>query len=326
MRQTLLLALTVAAAEASLPIRRDSAPSTSSINTVSSTNTASPSRPRDGPPYAQLMREKCTPSTNATGLPDFNAPCNILRAISAQCQYGPRGLDRVTSPDVTAASLGEPQSPETERTCLCQSQFLDATLGCNACKATLPTSGDVEHKALLLPDYDTWSDFGKGAMARYCSLEYTPDKAYLDFWTDFLEEAMDVDYGKAQASSLAREASSSSPPATRSSLTPTTSSDVSLYYTMSVSGSAAYSLSMPTPESSRNEAVYTNTYTSDRQIVPSGMAEGGLDSDSDSSSDGSNDEEASTTLSADSGAATGNTKAFAGGVGVLASFGVAAVF
>ncbi|KAM3423492.1 hypothetical protein BST61_g920 [Cercospora zeina] len=70
------------------------------------------------------------------GFPDLDVPCNAVSAIQAQCMYG------IDSNDLWNLSDGnegvEPNEPpmqsyESQRVCVCESQFWDQLAGCVAC-------------------------------------------------------------------------------------------------------------------------------------------------------------------------------------------------
>lgn len=316
MRQSILLALTAAVADASLVIKRDSTSATPSVDTVSAADSADSSATETDTPTTEdicFLR-------NATGYSDFNAPCNILKAIQGQCTYGPRALEFLNLPldreEDEYPNFNDPEwaelSPEAQRICYCQSQFTDAMLGCQACHAA--QYGPEVDLTAGLKGYDSYQDLAEDVMSQYCDVDFKPEKSFAEFYDEATEDAIDDDEQPGSSPSTSNATASAT-----SSIN--TSTDVSLYYTMQVTGTSLYDLSLPSPESSGGQITYTTSSTSDGEIVPTGVAELGSMSNSDSENGGvKNDDEASTTSSADSGAAT----AFAGGVGVLAFIGIAA--
>jgi hypothetical protein len=153
--------------------------------------------------------------------------------------------------------------------------------------------------------------FIHATMTRYCDVAYTPTQSFLEFYFD----AEGSTFGRGGSS---RHESSSSSSSSSSYSDPVgTATDVSLYYTMSVTRSDAYDLAVPT--GSNGNVTFTSTRTSDGQIVPTAVnaRESGSGGASGSGSEGA----ASTTSSADSGAAT----AYAGAAGVFAVAALAAI-
>ena len=186
---------------------------------------------------------------------------------------------------------------------------MDATLGCWAClRAHEGTGSDVDDD-----DVDGGRDletFVHATMARYCDVAYTPTQSFLEFYFQAEGETFG---GKGVYSS------SSSSSSTSASEPIGTSTDVSLYYTMSVTRSDAYDLAVPT--GSDGNVTYTSTRTADGQIVPTavdarGSGSGGFTEAASGSSSAGEEGAASTTTSlADSGAAA---TAYAGAAGVFA--------
>lgn len=147
-----------------------------------------------------------------------------------------------------------------------------------------------------LDDFDSW--FGP-LMQDYCDASYTPTKG----WSSIFIEAQTGAWSLWGTGGMRHYSDPIG-----------TSTDVSLYYTMSVTRSDAYNLAMPT--ASNGSVTFTSTRVSDWYIVPTA-------SDSSSPRVGisiSGGKEApSTTSSADSGAATGRP------AGLLAIAALAAI-
>lgn len=177
---------------------------------------------------------------------DYNAPCNQAIAIEAQCAYGPPMLQILTfafdSGKYPAVNPGVPKlSPEAERTCICQSQHTDAAIGCTRCTK----AHQFYHQSTDMEAYIY------AAMEQYCDVDFTTTQSFSEFSLQFsveffYDEDAPEDYYTAGVIS--------------------TSADVSLYYTMSVTRSDAYDIAVPT--ASGREVVYTSTRTSGGQIVP----------------------------------------------------------
>jgi hypothetical protein len=171
---------------------------------------------------------------NSAGQRDYNAPCNQFYAIGAQCKYGPQGVDI----DVANTEGWQPQSPETQRTCICQSQMTDAVVGCMACL-------NLRKEPHLFGDGgDAWKGFWQTKTQQYCEVDLTPIQGFVDYFRDALFETFGED-DLDDTSSVEQDPLGSS-------------TDVSIYYTMSVTRSDAYDISVPTPDSA-GEVAYTTT-------------------------------------------------------------------
>ena len=148
-------------------------------------------------------------------------------------------------------------------------------------------------------------------MARYCDVSYTPTQSFLEFYFQAEGETFG---GRGVYSSSSSSSSSSS---TSASDPIGTSTDVSLYYTMSVRSSDAYDLAVPT--GAGGNVTYTSTRTAGGQIVPTAVDARGSGSggfiEAASGSGGGEEGAASTTSLADSGAAA---TAYVGAAGVFA--------
>jgi hypothetical protein len=90
-------------------------------------------------------------------------------------------------------------------------------------------------------------------MQQYCDVDYTTKQSF----SDFLAEA---------SSKFPFEYDA--PPGTHTTEVISTSTDVSLYYTLSVTRSDAFNVALPTPAVSGGDIIYTSTRTSSGQIVP----------------------------------------------------------
>jgi hypothetical protein len=185
---------------------------------------------------------------NATGYFDFNAPCNQAIAIEAQCAYGPPMLQILTfafdSGKYPAVNLGVPKlSPEAERTCICQSQHTDAAIGCTRCAK----AHQLQHQSKDMEAYIYV------ATERYCDVDFDTTQSFSEFSLDY---------------SVAFFYDEDAPGDSYTAPMISTSTDVSLYYTMSVTRSDAYDVALPTSENWDGNTVYTSTRISDGQIVP----------------------------------------------------------
>ena len=193
--------------------------------------------------YTYYGSYACSPR-NATGQLDFNAPCNQYYTIGAQCLYGPQGVDI----DVASTEEWQPQSFETQRTCICQSQMTDAVVGCMACMKA--------HKETHLFDDggDAWISLWQMTTQQYCDVNFTPIQSFTSYFQD------------AQIETFGEDDPDDTPTVEQDPLG--SSTDVSIYYTMSVTRSDAYDISVPTPAISRGDITYTSTRISNGQIIP----------------------------------------------------------
>ena len=191
--------------------------------------------------------DSCYPH-NATGHLDFNAPCNQQDTILAQCSYGSLALKILTLPFPSGtwpefSPRLQKQSPETERTCLCQSQLIDVSVGCVRCTES--------HQ--LYPQAEKVEESIHASMQQYCDADYPITQSFSEFVHEFADDFYsdsNVSLGSYTAEAIG------------------TSTDVSLYYTLSVTRSDAYDIAMPTPAKSDGNIVYTSTRIEDGQIVP----------------------------------------------------------
>lgn len=204
--------------------------------------------------HLQTYAEVCFPNATS-GEPDFNAPCNVYTAIEAQCMLGPAGLELLTRPSLErinnllqGQAPNDTLSPEAQRACVCQSQYLDATKGCSACGVRMSLSNQ---------EYaDRYDALVSDVMEEYCRVDSTPTQPLiLSVMQEMLKDG---------------EQWFNSVPSTTSSVDSAT--DVSLYYTMSVPGSSAYSI--PFPTASAGNVTFTSLKTSGGQIVPTATASG----------------------------------------------------
>ncbi|KAK5706492.1 hypothetical protein LTR97_001481 [Elasticomyces elasticus] len=226
---------------------------------------------------ADYIQHVCNP-VNATGYPDFNAPCNQIQAITLQCMYGPAGLSALQG-DVSDASYGsddednsvETQSNSTQQECICQSQWFNIAAGCNDCYNAHGASGSDNIVGDLAPSLFA------SVSSSYCAVTNTPTMGF--------DEVL---YGLATgsvASSLASVASTASPSTFSDPIGNQTA--VSYYYTPSITGSAAWVLAQATSSatsaggsesgsetaSSSGSSETTSVATSNGQIVATAAAQ-----------------------------------------------------
>lgn len=255
------------------------------------------------------------PPKSAAGHIDFSMPCWAMRAIEWQCFNGPDAFEyfrtryeNLGSRSKDSMQGWEFQSPEVIRTCLCSSQYADMLFGCGSCHKEhgLPTrmmrSDQVTLNSTLLQD----------AMRKYCDADTTPTEDGMD---DAMLEVLGSPYDPDLQSSDAAETSASSFHDPIGNAT-----DVSLYFTPSMTGSAAHIIDMPTASFGEGETrsnglyTYSSLPTSDGQVVPTAQAVNYRDNDN-SGDDGAESISGTTTAAA---GAMQTAKAFSGaGVGAL---------
>jgi hypothetical protein len=195
---------------------------------------------------------------------DWTAPCPAMQAIQGQCMWGPDALDYVKriinsqgNDNEFIPETWEMQPPEVMRACLCSSQYAEMVLGCGACFAAREISQSYMAHGGITSNATTMQEWSKA----YCDASKTPTE-------DSFSDAADIIFGEAN------DADDDSSLATSSSASRAT--DVSLYFTASVS--SAYIVSGPTASSSANQThpnawyTYSSLSTSDGQIVPTAVA------------------------------------------------------
>ncbi|KAK0891601.1 hypothetical protein LTR02_013919 [Friedmanniomyces endolithicus] len=181
------------------------------------------------------LQQVCVP-TNATGDPDYNAPCNQVQAISAKCVYGPSWASvlnaQATSNGNTSYDSPTMQSNGTQRNCVCESQFWSLVQGCNDC---YNAHGGVQEG---LVGTAAVSIFGS-VSSSYCAVTNTPTLGFAD-----------VLYGIATAPG----ANATSSPATAFTDPIGNQTAVSYYFTPSVTGSSAWVVAQATGSASSGTA------------------------------------------------------------------------
>jgi hypothetical protein len=222
-----------------------------------------------------------------TGKSDMNLPCNQIVSIQYQCLGGPKLGDswRNQSFDNNDDSEETEILPnEAQRVCICQSQHNDLIKGCAECFRV--------HSGIA-PENSLTDDQIHEVMDKYCDANTPATESYADVVSQLL--FMGPNWG---------EISNSSADSTTYSDPVGSATDVSLYFTASVTGSAAYIPGLPT--GSPSNMTYTTSSTSGGLIVPTavgsekeGSSSGEAESSSGSSSGGSSGSE---TASSDGGA------------------------
>lgn len=167
----------------------------------------------------------CLP-TNAAGLPDFSAPCNLRSRTERLCVFGEqiRGIVDSSGLDNYGEKDGHPMSHQlyrNQRDCICQSQLFDQMEGCRACFYAVV--GDAR--------YLYASSAIKSFSSTYCAVTAMPQAYYvaMDSVLEALDEKTDP------------PTSVSSPPNPFGSKT-----DVSFYWTPSATGVSAWDVRLPT--------------------------------------------------------------------------------
>ncbi|KAI5367795.1 hypothetical protein Slin15195_G029280 [Septoria linicola] len=229
----------------------------------------------------------CMP-TNSSGYPDFDVSCNAVAAIQAQCIYGAGYLDVLSEfygsslkedkrKRAAADSSGDDNDPmvdnriapeqsnETQRVCLCESQFWDQISGCLACYKA--HGGDMASEASVPKSALT------SASSAYCAASATATAGLADYLFAFINNFSTTSASRPTGTASVRF---------RDSIGNKT--EVSYYYTAAATGTAAWSISQPTNTS--GSASYTTTNIVDGQIRPTNVA--ATSSISPSGSNGSN--------------------------------------
>ncbi|CAK4030016.1 Hypothetical predicted protein [Lecanosticta acicola] len=262
-----------------------------------------------GDQTAQYIQQVCLPN-NATGYPDLNAPCNAIQAIFAECTFGPSSLADFLSEEASANSGNSDgsddyagdvddgkypmQSNATQRTCICESQWFALTNACLACyqKHGLPAEDDLSPKQV------------SSISSAYCAASATPTLGFAYF---IYQYAPGVTGTSLPASSTATPSSFSDPLGNRT--------EVSLYYTPSVTGSAAWAIAEATGTSS-GLATFTTTRTSNGQIVATATNGGGSNGAATGAASSTTRNANSTTTTAPNSAHTHGAAVVAGLIGV----------
>ncbi|KAK4631176.1 hypothetical protein CLAFUW4_03380 [Fulvia fulva] len=171
----------------------------------------------------------CAP-TNSTGFPDWNAPCNAAQAIQVQCMYGESYfqelLNQYGNPGKRQARNEDvPMQPNAaQRTCICQSQFWNQANGCADC---YKGHGLSEAEAGITNKDIT------SISSQYCAASSTPTLGLADWLFQYADSM-----ASASPTATAKSSSFSDPIANKT--------EVSLYFTPSVTGSAAYIVAQAT--------------------------------------------------------------------------------
>lgn len=247
---------------------------------ITETNTGAPSSQTSSQPdpfpedsqeeleEAKRLASACYPRSNTQI--DWEAPCPAVQVIQAECTWGPDAGKRLK--DMLTRSMNgeepgsisedwEQQPLDIQRACLCSSSFAEMVLGCGAC---LEGHGAGPSD---IPTY--WANSNATAVQEFTKLYCAADVELTD---ENGSKAFDILLGQDEYV----PGSSSSSVSTTATATPSdrigTATDVSLYFTPSVS--SAYTVDMPTASSSADQThanawyTYTSLSTSDGLIVP----------------------------------------------------------
>lgn len=212
----------------------------------------------DARTFIRHINAVCSPFEDS-GQPDWNVPCNALTAIHYECQFGSGGRDLVpTRQDIERFLAGEAVSSgrevpdllpyEAQRVCICQSQYRHFLRGCMKCLEA-HGGGEDAHPA---------SESGfEQILSKYCDVAIPATGNYMDIYTGSIVQ-------NAPNPSTIRTTTYSDPIGNVT--------DVSLYFTPSVTGTSAYLPAVPTAQSSGGNVTYTSTRISGGQIVPTEVA------------------------------------------------------
>lgn len=179
-------------------------------------------------------------------VPDFNLPCYAINYIEQECLYGSVAAQQMfnTSNNDTYYSDNE-NSPRDQQICFCQSQYFDQLDGCYDC---LDKHGLLKFldDANDLPAPSAISSFS----ASYCQATNTATVGFDEaLESAFPESSASSSYGtgiRSYSSDLSPTYSFTDPIGNKT--------DVSLYFTPSVTGTAAYAFSEASPTGSSSRA------------------------------------------------------------------------
>jgi hypothetical protein len=203
-----------------------------------------------GPLVIDYVISICRP-LHPNGTADLNAPCNQADLIAQQCIYGAPALAEITA--VATAQSGnypiggdDPETPTfsnaTQRDCVCGSRWFQAQVACGDCQTAHGEFGDTNTSNAVLVSYE--SSFS----ASYCASTNMPSLGFVD-----------VLIAKATG-----ELASATTTVTQTSLYTDpvgNNTALSLYYTPSVTGSAAYIVPQGT-ETPSNNSITSSSGTS----------------------------------------------------------------
>ncbi|KAF2763915.1 hypothetical protein EJ03DRAFT_340176 [Teratosphaeria nubilosa] len=188
----------------------------------------------------------CMP-LNSTSEPDLSTPCWQDYALTYECAYGApelsAALENVNNGGYGIPDDAVPLSNETQRDCICSSQFFAAFEGCSDCYE--------EHRASEA-DASAYAGALESFSSSYCAVTNTPTAGFADALYGIVTGG-----GLTESVETAVETSTFSDPIGNQTA-------VSLYWTPSVTGSAAWFVAEATETAGSETA---SVRTSDGQIV-----------------------------------------------------------
>jgi len=244
MQHLALLALAASTAHGFLATKRQQSPDAAPTGTVEEQNAA-------------YLTNICIPSDPDTGLPTADTPCMAISALYYQCVYDVDVYSNITAAKPKhrrqTSDDDEPveQSPSAQRTCICESQFFDQVTGCMDC---YKAHGGIENI-----DYVPPASF-IAVSSSYCAASSTPTQDFEHYFGGLV--------------GMSASAASADATATPVSDPIGNKTDVSLYFTPSVSYPAVLSVAQPTVPSNGNSTVvsYASSNVVSGQIVPTAAA------------------------------------------------------
>ena len=221
----------------------------------------------------QYYNQVCSPK-NATGGRDYNAPCNAIAAITAECIYGADYTQILAGGDSDSDSSAALQGIDadepttlgnaTQRACVCESQFFDQALGCATCYNSHGAPAD------LAGGID--AAFFSTISASYCAVTMTPTAGFAEYLYSFAE---------AGPSNTASSSSSASATGTGLIISDQIGNKtaVSYYFTPSVTGTGAWRVAQATQSvGNATNASSESLNTSGGQIMPTATGASGTSS------------------------------------------------
>jgi len=162
------------------------------------------------------LSDICRPAKD-TGDQDWSAPCNALISIQYTCIYGTAGGELLRNSS-RSDDYEEPteQPIEAQRVCICESQFRDQMAGCMDC---MKSHGGVEGR-----DWFS-SSLIDPAVEKYCDASAPATEGFADY---LFNEVEGTDETTESAATDSASTTFSDPIGNKT--------DVSLYFTPSVTG------------------------------------------------------------------------------------------
>lgn len=252
--------------------------------------------------FNRHISNTCSPWDDS-GVLDWNAPCNALTAIQYDCHFGPGTKDLIPNREVgekleegdevtimqVLESVPDMLPLDAQRACICQSQHNDMLDGCMACAKAHGGNENLH-----------WVSDSRiqDAMETYCDAEFPATVDYIAYYMMYIVPYMD---------DMPVESTTYSDPIG-------SATDVSLYFTPSMTGTEAYVPALPTPQSSGGNITFTSTRVSSGQIIPTASGSEVVESSDAASTDVAESGSESATVEA---AAMPTAMAQSGAIGVL---------